>query len=131
MLFSLVGSGLVLTLMLSPNFTLVYAGYVLFLILSNFYRPAAMAMVTEVIPRDHHREAFAILRMMANLGYALGPLVGSLVFFTHREVAILCTIGAYLVTGCTVFLMHETGKTQIESGNLKNQLQNPLRAFRL
>lgn len=131
MLFSLVGSGLVLTLMLNSNFTLVYAGYVLFLILSNFYRPAAMAMVTEVIPREHHREAFAILRMMANLGFALGPLVGSLVFFTHREVAILCTIVAYLVTGCTVFLMHETGKPRNEPGNLKNQLQNPLRAFRL
>lgn len=131
MFFSLVGSGLVLTLMLNSNFTLVYGGYVLFLILSNFYRPAAMAMVTEVIPQDRHREAFAILRTMANLGYALGPLVGSLLFFTHREVAILCTIAAYLVTGSTVFLMHETGKTLKEYGNLKGKLQNPLRTFDL
>lgn len=131
MLFSLVGSGLVLTLMLNSNFIWVYAGYVLFLILSNFYRPAAMAMVTEVIPRDRHREAFAILRMMANLGFALGPLVGSLLFFTHRELAILGTIVAYLLTGFTVLLMRETGRTLKKHEILTNQIKNPLRAFKL
>jgi len=131
MLFSLVGSGLVLTLMLNSNFIWMYAGYVLFLILSNFYRPAAMAMVTEVIPRDRHREAFAILRMMANLGFALGPLVGSLLFFTHRELAILGTIVAYLLTGFTVLLMRETGRTLKKHENLTNQMRNPLRAFKL
>lgn len=131
MLFSLVGSGLVLTLMLNSNFVWVYMGYVLFLILSNFYRPAAMAMVTEVIPRERHREAFAILRMMANLGFALGPLVGSLLFFTHREIAILGTIVAYLLTSSTVFLMHETGKPIKDHGNLTKQIQNPLKAFKL
>lgn len=131
MLFSLVCSGLVLTLMLNSNFMWVYTGYVLFIILSNFYRPAAMAMVTEVIPRDRHREAFAILRMMANLGFALGPLVGSLLFFTHREMAIFGTIIAYLLTSSTVFLMHETGKPIKDYGNLAKQIKNPLKAFKL
>ena len=134
MLFSLAGSGLVLTLMLNSNYLWVYVGYVLFLILSNFYRPAAMAMVTEVIPRERHREAFAILRMMVNLGFALGPLFGSLLFFTHRQIAILSTITAYLLTSSTVFFMHETGKVlNKESGenSFTSQMKNPLRAFRL
>jgi MFS family permease len=133
MLFSLAGSGLILTLMLNSNYLWVYAGYVFFLILSNFYRPAAMAMVTEVIPQERHREAFAILRMMANLGFALGPLVGSLLFFTHREIAILGTMTAYLLTSSTVFLMHETGRVlkNQSTANLTGEFQNPLRAFKL
>lgn len=132
MFLSLASSGVVLSLMLSSNYHLVYVGYVLFLITSNFYRPAAMAMVTEVVKAERHREAFAILRMMANLGFALGPLVGSLLFFTHRALAVSGTVTAYLLTACTVFLMRESGKaTRSDKGFSWTNVQNPLSGFSL
>jgi len=130
MWISLLGSGLVLTLMLSSNYVVVYIGYVLFLIVANFYRPAAMAMITEIVPPARHREAFSILRMTANLGFSLGPLVGSLLFFTHRPLAIAGTISAYLITAATVFFLRETVMPGVQ-GNMAAKMQNPLGSLHL
>lgn len=131
MWISLLGSGLVLMLMLSSNYVVVYVGYVLFLIVANFYRPAAMAMITEIIPPARHREAFSILRMTANLGFSLGPLVGSLLFFTHRSAAVAGTISAYVITAGTVFFLHETVKLDAQTKTLSAKERNPLGSLHL
>ncbi|HZW83179.1 MAG TPA: MFS transporter [Candidatus Deferrimicrobium sp.] len=137
MFTALVGSGLVLTLMLSPNYLVVYTGYVLFLVISNSYRPAAFAMITDVVPQDLHRDAFAILRTTANLGFALGPLVGSRLFFTHRSMTVSGTILAYALTTCTVFFMRETieplskRSTASPDKGIFSKMQNPFQSFEL
>lgn len=135
MFTALTGAGAVLTLMLSANYWVVYAGYVLFLVISNSYRPAAFAMITDVVPRELHRDAFAILRTTANLGFALGPLVGSRLFFTHRSMTVLGTAIAYVLTAGTVFLMRETMVPLVRNGTSKRRvlltMQNPLQAFTL
>ncbi|HWJ03458.1 MAG TPA: MFS transporter, partial [Verrucomicrobiae bacterium] len=145
MFLSLFGSGAALSLMLSNNYLVVYLGYVAFLVVSNFYRPAAFAMVTDVVPLELHRDAFAILRTSANLGFALGPLVGGVLFFSHRPVVISGTILAYFLTACTVFLMRETISPAakdpgVEQGSNQRggsaavagfKLQNPLGSLKL
>ena len=140
MLLAMLGSGLVLILMASANYVVVYAGYVVFLIVSNFYRPAAFAMVTDVVAVELQRDAFAILRTVANLGFVLGPLVGSLVFFTHRSLAVGGTALAYVLAAFTVFFMRETavpsrGDHQVRPGSPKaslfSRLQNPFQSYYL
>ncbi|MDA8442370.1 MAG: MFS transporter [Peptococcaceae bacterium] len=139
MFFALFGSGMVLCLMLSHAYMVVYAGYVLFLVVSNFYRPAAFAMVTDVVPAELQRDAFAILRTTANLGFAIGPLIGSLLFFSQRALAIGGTAVTYVLTACTVFWMRETlalvGATQGPAiprlTSVFTRLPNPLAAFSL
>lgn len=131
MFLSLLGSGAILILMAGENYRLVYLGYVLFLIISNFYRPAAMAMITEVVPVELHRQAFSILRMLANLGFALGPLIGASLFFSHRGLVIIGTGSAYLLVACTVFFMHETGSVLKIEGSLWSKSGNPLATFSL
>ena len=129
MFISLAVSGVVLVLMTGHNYKIVYAGYAVFLIVSNFYRPAAMAMISEVVSVEFHRQAFSILRMLSNLGFALGPLVGATLFFTHRGLVVGGTCSAYLLVACTVFIMNESGHTLKIEGNILTKLGNPFKSF--
>jgi MFS family permease len=42
---------------------------------SEFYRPASIALLTDVVPRNQRVTAFATLRMSFNAGFAFGPAI--------------------------------------------------------
>ncbi|MDH6114799.1 MFS family permease [Kitasatospora sp. MAP12-15] len=47
-------------------------------VFAQLYRPAAGALLVDVVPEQQRVTAFAVLRLAINLGMAVGPLVGGL-----------------------------------------------------
>ena len=79
LLLSLVGSGVlavVMGLLPSPRFfvpLLVAFGFI-----ADLYRPAASAMIGDLLPSSERATGFAGLRMAVNLGWAFGTALGGL-----------------------------------------------------
>lgn len=48
-------------------------------VFAQLYRPAAGALLVDVVPEPQRVMAFAVLRLAVNVGMAVGPLVGGLV----------------------------------------------------
>jgi len=77
LLLSLLGSGalaLVMGLLPSPRFfvpLLVAFGFI-----ADLYRPAASAMIGDLLPSSQRASGFAGLRMVVNLGWAAGTALG-------------------------------------------------------
>ena len=77
LLLSLIGSGvlaLVMGLLPSPRFfvpLLVAFGFI-----ADLYRPAASAMIGDLLPSSRRASGFAGLRMVVNLGWAAGTALG-------------------------------------------------------
>jgi MFS family permease len=44
-----------------------------------FYQPVTDAAVSDLVPRERRQEAYALLRVANNLGWAAGPMLGGLV----------------------------------------------------
>lgn len=74
---TLLGTGVALLgfLFVGPTWTIALAIFVLALVAEAF-RPAAMTAVADRAPKDDQAKAFALLRLAANLGMAIGPAVG-------------------------------------------------------
>jgi MFS family permease len=47
-------------------------------VFAQLYRPAAGALLVDVVPEEQRVTAFAVLRLAINVGMAVGPLVGGL-----------------------------------------------------
>ncbi|MEW2412133.1 MFS transporter [Streptomyces sp. NPDC046866] len=47
-------------------------------VFAQLYRPAAGALLIDVVPQEQRVTAFAVLRLAINVGMAVGPLVGGL-----------------------------------------------------
>lgn len=51
----------------------------------SLYRPASMAMVADLVPPDERRHIFATFTTANNIGAVLGPALGAVFFFQHRQ----------------------------------------------
>jgi MFS family permease len=79
LLLSLVGSGVLAVGMGFAGSTRVFVPLlVLFGFVADLYRPAASAIIGDVLASSHRAIGFAALRMAVNLGFALGMGVGGL-----------------------------------------------------
>ncbi len=72
-------SGVVLLLfpLVSTPAAIITATIALSLVTEGF-RPAVLTLVSELTPRDQFKTAFALIRLAANLGMSVGPLLGGL-----------------------------------------------------
>ncbi len=79
LLSSLVGSGALAVVMgLLPSPRLFVPLLVAFGFIADLYRPAASAMIGDLLPSSARASGFAGLRMAVNLGWACGTAVGGL-----------------------------------------------------
>ena len=77
MLLSLVGgAGLLLIIGQIRNPWAFMLSVGLFALVSDMYRPAASAMIADVVPNHHRPHAFALMYISINLGFAIAPTVG-------------------------------------------------------
>lgn len=76
---SLFLSGAVLLLFPFANsFAAIAAVTVLWAIISEAFRPASLAIISEAVPADQRKAAFSLSRLAINLGMSLGPPIGGL-----------------------------------------------------
>jgi len=63
----------------------------------SFYHPAANAMVADVTPEEKRGQAYGLMRVGINFGFAVGPLIGASVF--------LISPAALFMTGTIVLVL--------------------------
>ncbi len=79
LLISLLGSGaLAVGLAAAPSVVVFVPLLVLFGFLADLYRPAASAIIGDLLPSAQRLVGFAALRMAVNLGFAAGMVAGGL-----------------------------------------------------
>ena len=80
MLLALFGGAAVLLLMGSitnPWLFMITVG--VFGLVMDMYRPAASAMIADVVPAARRPHAFALMYISVNLGFAIAPIVGGFI----------------------------------------------------
>jgi MFS family permease len=73
------------------------------------YRVGADAMVADLVPGDRRPGAYALMRMISNLGVAIGPAVGGFLVFVSYDLAFFGAAGASLAFALLILIFaHET-----------------------
>ncbi|MFX3618984.1 MAG: MFS transporter [Sporolactobacillus sp.] len=104
----------------SPWFSSPLLTFISFTLLGFFgqlYHPAGSAMIADVVPERYRSRIYAIFYTSTNIAVVLGPLLGGLLFFSHRFLAlvicfVVCTALAYILGRWT----HETVPLEQSAG---------------
>lgn len=76
---------------------------------SALFMPAANAQMTDMVPEGRRAEVFALLHTGFNVGAAIGPLLGILMFRWNPSVVFLIAAGSFLLNALLVwFKLPET-----------------------
>lgn len=87
LLLSLIANALVLVGFALAHSILMFTVCIAFQgIFNAMYGPAANAMVADVTPPEFRQEAYGLFRIAMNVGSALGPLVGMVMFFLSPQI---------------------------------------------
>lgn len=68
--------------------------------------PILSAMVADSAPEDRRTESFSLLYLANNLGFAVGPAIGGLLFHNHMDILFLVQAAIYMAGG--LFLQFAT-----------------------
>jgi MFS family permease len=101
-LFGLVFSALsTLSLGLANEFWMLFPLAVLTGLLSDMAHPAHQAMIADILPEKQRAEGFGILRVVGNMAWIIGPIVGG--FIANRSYFYLFIIDA--IISCFVAML--------------------------
>jgi MFS family permease len=79
-IFGLVVSALSsLTMAFIEDLTMFYLAAVFVGLVSHIGQPARQAMIADLLPEEKRAEGFALLRMVINISFTLGPILGALI----------------------------------------------------
>jgi MFS family permease len=95
---------LALIIGLAPNVWLISAVLALNFFLGGAFDPANNAMVADVVEPARQLEAYGLLRVAWNLGFAMGPAIGGIIVAVSYETAFLASAGVSLVAAVIVLL---------------------------
>ncbi|OIO89807.1 MAG: hypothetical protein AUK03_13915 [Anaerolineae bacterium CG2_30_64_16] len=105
MVLSLAGSSVVLLGMSRAD---SLAGWVVMMILNGalgpLYRVGSDAMVADLVEPEQRASAYALLRMINNLGIAVGPMAGGFITSVSYSLAFYAAAGAHLIFGGLIAL---------------------------
>lgn len=91
---------------------------ILWAIINEAYRPANMSLISHVVNAEHRRAAFALNRLVINLGMSIGPVAAgflvlinySIIFYVDAGTSILAAV--FLI----LFPVHAEYKSEASSG---------------
>ena len=105
MVLSLFADGILFILMIQANDYLTFAILMAARGFSNpLYRVGADAMLADLIPQEDRPEAYALIRMVSNLGIAIGPAVGGFLAATSYDLAFYAAASGMGVYGLLMAL---------------------------
>jgi len=98
MLVSLVGQGVAMVGMsLAASLPAWIAAMALLGAFNPFYRVGADSMVADLLPAEGRAGGYALLRVIANLGVAIGPMIGGFITTVSYDIAFYASAGASLI----------------------------------
>ena len=117
MLSALFGGGCVLVLLAELENRWAFMGAVgLFALVTDMYRPAAAAMIADVVSVNRRAHAFALMYIAINLGFAVAPPLGGwLADFSFRWLFwadALTMFGAGIVVATGLFTLYRERATE-------------------
>ena len=71
-------------------------------VFDSLYWPAANAQITDVVPEEQRTEVFSLLHMGLNIGAAVGPLAGAMLFTTAPRLLFSVATAATLLTALLI-----------------------------
>lgn len=86
-------------------FPLVLAGTVIFAVGSESYRPASLALVTEIVPVELRKAAYSLNRLAINLGMSVGPALGGFIADRSFDALFWVDGGSALAAGLVLALV--------------------------
>ncbi len=95
---------LAVVIALMPNLWLIAAILALNFFLGGAFDPANNAMVADVVEPARQLEAYGLLRVAWNLGFALGPAIGGLIVTISYDLAFLASAAVSMVAAIIVLL---------------------------
>ena len=89
---------------------------------SNACGPSISAMVADYAPPEKRVESFSFLYLCVNLGFAIGPSIGGLLFYNHLGMTFFIQGSVYFIVGLLIYFLIEenyvpTGKRKPAGGN--------------
>jgi MFS family permease len=116
---SLFSTGIFLFLYsLVTNFYLFLALTFIWAVLSEAFRPASMAFISDEITSDRRKTAFALQRLAINLGMSIGPVIGGILSTINFHLLFyingLTGIAAGIFLSLSHFEKHETAQQKVE-----------------
>jgi MFS family permease len=99
---SFVALAVVITVM--PELWLISALLALNFFLGGAFDPANNAMVADVVEPARQLEAYGLLRVAWNLGFAVGPAIGGLIVVFSYNLAFLASAGVSMIAALIVLL---------------------------
>ncbi len=140
MITGLIAGGMILLGMSAAGTLLFWAGLMLLQgLLTPFYRVGSDAMVADLIPATRRAEAYALLRMINNLGIAIGPAIGGFVAGVSYSLAFYAAAAASLLFVTLIILKvretlpaarNDDGEARLRSGGYGPVLRDrPFVAF--
>ncbi|MGB8658589.1 MAG: MFS transporter [Candidatus Zixiibacteriota bacterium] len=81
-------------------------------IAGSFYQPVANAMAADMVPKEKRVEAYSILRIGGNVGWAFGPMIGGFLASTSYPILFaFASLSTFISSFLVLFFLSETVKT--------------------
>ncbi|TGB05303.1 MDR family MFS transporter [Halobacillus salinus] len=88
---------------------LTFIAFSLLGVFGALYWPASHAMVADVVPEKHRADVFAVFYTSINIAVVIGPIIGSVVFYSYRfQVLTAAVIATALLAGVLHYFLEET-----------------------
>ena len=99
------------------DFGLLLAATLLWSIINEAFRPSSMSLISHIAPPDKRKTAFAMSRLVINLGMSIGPVAAG--FLAQINFAIIFYVDAVTAILAALFLVfypirHKIDKEEIE-----------------
>lgn len=125
-----------LVLALTNNFSTLVIGNLLVGLAQGLYWPATEAVVADLTPPEHRREAYALTRLADNLGLGLGIVFGGALIGlsgAYRALFVIDAISFVVFFGVVYFAIQETyrSETSLRNVSLQNRWTTALQDRRL
>ncbi len=88
---------------------------VIWAIINESFRPANMSLISEIVPQDQRKPAFALYRLAINLGMSIGPVIGG--FLSQINFAYLFYVDGLTSIGAGLFLIYSHWQRTFDNHN--------------
>ncbi len=86
-------------------------------IAGSFYQPVANAMAADIAPKGKRVEAYSILRIGGNVGWAVGPMIGGfLASASYPTLFFFASLATFISSILVLFFLSETVKVDSSEG---------------
>ncbi len=106
---------------LITGFTFLFITTFLWAVINEAFRPAVMSLISYIAPSDKRRTAFAMNRLVINLGMSIGPVAAG--FLAEVNFSIIFYVDAVTAILAAAFLVFYPIKYKIDKDEIEKEVE--------